>query len=299
MTNNILTMEIRTAFDSAVFAEDMYSGVDYGLRRWRGLDSLQPTVWERSNPFDVGSQYTGRKVQPRTANFTVSVISVSIEGREQSRRRLAALLAPHGVEMEVFFTLIDGTMVFGSAVCTRTNFDTDKALGPFTEYIFQLRFLDPLFYGTERHSRTVQGVASEEGLDVPLELPLEMGDYSWGLAFTESYNGTWISKPEIILNGPINNIIVSNATTGGIVRLTTDYTLPAGSRFLYRPYGDLVFGLDSGSGPVNASYLINEQFSNIDQFHLQPGLNELSVQGTDTESASYAQLRWREIFTGV
>lgn len=297
MTNNILTMEIVSPYDRATFGE-YYPQSDYGLRSWRGLDALNPTLWTRSSPFEVGVRYTGRKVNPRTANFTVSVIGTDEVTRESSRRRLAALLSPM-VENDIYFNLIGGDRVYGRCMCTRTNFDAGKTLGHFTEYIFQMRFNDPLFYGVDRKSVSVAGVAREEGLDIPLELPMEMGEYSWGTTIDVDYSGTWAAVPIIRLLGPMNNVIVQNITTGGILRLNTGFQLPAGHTFEFNPQKVPVIGIDTGVKIDNGSYTVNEAQTNLQDWQLVPGMNELTINAVDTTSASAAQILWREVFVGV
>lgn len=103
------------------------------------------------------------------------------------------------------------------------------------------------------------------------------------IAFSITYTGTWISYPTIILRGPISGPVITNATTGKVIDLST-YDIVGGE--------EVTITLEFGNKTVTSSVSGNiigdvASTSDLATFGIVPdpsapdGVNDITVEGDD------------------
>jgi len=141
-------------------------------------------------------------------------------------------------------------------------------------------FFDPTEVITEFNFSTF------EELVFPADFPIAFFASTFDETDTIEYGGTWLSYPEIIMTGPINNPIITNTTTGEKIEL--DYNIAAAEVVtITTEYGNKTISNDDGDNLIGT--LTTD--SDLATFHIAPdpeapgGDNVIRVQGASADSA--------------
>lgn len=144
---------------------------------------------------------------------------------------------------------------------------------------------DPVWRKPTREVVTFINTLGDFGdhLVFPTELPLEFGGAGDTINGTGTvvYPGTWLSYPEIQINGPLDDFLIQNVSTGEEIEL--DYAVVAGKTAIF----DLRYGYKTCflSDGTNLTPYITLA-SDLTEFHIAPdpevpgGVNELLLFGT-------------------
>lgn len=172
-------------------------------------------------------------------------------------------------------------------------------------YTETLRFIapDPVFFNPI--VRVSSGIFSASGqLILPVTFDNEhiiFNDDSGGTGMDIFYVGTWKSFPTITITGPINDPIITNASTGESIEL--DYNVASGET--------IVINLEPGYKTITSSIsgnLYNNLLPSSDMatFALEPeptapnGLNSISMTGTGlTNGLTTISLQYYERYIGL
>lgn len=126
----------------------------------------------------------------------------------------------------------------------------------------------------------------------PITFPWQIA--SFGSSAPVTYNGTWLSYPTIIINGPMTSPLIRNLTTNELIQL--NYAVGSGRTVtIDLRYGFKSITLDDGTNLIGFA----SSDSDLGTFHLQPGPNTFQIFGTGTSAVSSVQLSWFERFIGV
>ena len=274
---------------------------DILLMRHIGLDGLHSQRWEETTPLAVGVTDTGRKVQARTATIQVGLAADTNPELEALRRRMTAVLAPTGQLFTVSVTGLDLQTRISHASCNRPPLlDSSRRLQTVMDTRFQLRFPDPLFYGPQQYSVTVQGAAAAPaGFTIPFPIPFDIGGLSWGGQQTITYEGTWPATPDVRVTGPISDFSIINSTTGGFVRFSATYSLPAGVIWHFRPNAARTFELEAVDGTLSNGIHTIDTESNITDWPLQRGSNTIVMAGSAQKASTTVVMSWTDAFVGI
>lgn len=137
--------------------------------------------------------------------------------------------------------------------------------------------------GTEHESTSTQVYAATPGKsDVDqLTLPTTFGSDSINATVEIEYEGTWITYPEIVINGPIGYPVITNLATGE--RLQMDIEVEEGQSIVF----DLRYGHKSVTDRYGNNYMpYLSPDSDLATFHIAPhpeaadGINPIWVSGS-------------------
>lgn len=166
-----------------------------------------------------------------------------------------------------------------------------RNLGQWDEWSFTetIRFIapDPTFYDPEEQSLdfTLPSFAGlifyeDPDYDDHLTFPIVFGADAISGTATITYTGTWLTYPEIVITGPLNNPLIENTTTDEKIEL--DYDVPTGQTVTIRlPYGNKTV-IDSTG--VNRIGTVTTD-SDLATFHIAPdpeapdGINVIEAGG--------------------
>ena len=150
-----------------------------------------------------------------------------------------------------------------------------------------IRFIahDPVFFDPEE-IETIFNFSTFEELVFPIDFPIAFFASTFDETDTIEYSGTWLSYPEIIMTGPMNNPIITNTTTGEKIEL--DYNIALGETVtVTTEYGNKTITNNDGDNLIGT--LTTD--SDLATFHIAPdpeapdGENALRAQGAGADSA--------------
>jgi len=150
-----------------------------------------------------------------------------------------------------------------------------------------IRFIahDPTFFDPTRVETSFNFSTFEE-LVFPIDFPIAFFATSFDETDTIYYGGTWLSYPEIVMTGPMNNPIITNTTTGEKIEL--DYNIALGEIVtITTEYGNKTITNEDGDNLIGT--LTTD--SDLATFHIAPdpvatnGENVLRAQGAGADSA--------------
>ena len=265
-----------------------------------GMSGLPSKRWSQSSIFQVGNTDIGRKVGSRTLTVSFNIRGEDREDLERNRRRLSSLLIPDTTPLGIEVTGHDNLIRTGSGFVVKPpDLNTKDRLGHLMRDRFQMTMPDPLFYGSSGELN-ITGTASKVGFELPMMLPTELGGSGWGGESIVRYNGTWSARPTVTLFGPLSSVEVENETTGGVLKLSSSYSLPAGYVFLFQPGRlDQVFTLIDDTGARTNGIGRVDIDTDLERWHLEPGFNVVSVSATGQGANSAAVISWTEAFEGI
>jgi hypothetical protein len=150
-----------------------------------------------------------------------------------------------------------------------------------------IRFIahNPTFYDPTQVSTSFDFSTFEE-LVFPIDFPIAFFATSFDETDTLVYSGSWLSYPEIIMTGPMNNPIITNTTTGEKIEL--DYNISSGEIVTVTTnYGNKT--VTNGDGDNLIGTLTTD--SDLATFHIAPdpeapdGNNVFRAQGSGADSS--------------
>lgn len=154
-----------------------------------------------------------------------------------------------------------------------------------------LKFIahNPIYYNPNAFSQSL--FSKVENQMFPLTFPFTFLTHS--ATAVVNYTGTWEEYPTIAIAGPITNPIITNWTTGESIGLT--YGIIAGEVVVF----DLTYERKSVTSSLNGSLAGYISTSDLATFHLAPGVNNLSISGYGTTTATTVTMTWHERFIGI
>lgn len=149
-----------------------------------------------------------------------------------------------------------------------------------------IRFIahDPVFYDPTQISTSFTFSTFDE-LEFPIDFPISFFASTFDETDTITYNGTWLTYPEIIFTGPCSNPIITNVTTGEKIEL--DYVIASGEVVtITTAYGNKTITNDDGDNLIGT--LTTD--SDLATFHIAPdpeatdGENQFRAQGSGADA---------------
>jgi hypothetical protein len=156
---------------------------------------------------------------------------------------------------------------------------------------FVCKVKDPTIYGATLKTATTQGVdpsTSSGSALYSFEYPIIYGASTYSVTNTATNNGNLPVYPvSVTVNGPVNNPIVTNVTTGEYIKFSTN--LASSSNVLV-----ITYDKDSLSAAVDGNSVLNTKDSGTTWFKIQPGGNEISLSGSSIGSGAYVEVKYRD-----
>jgi hypothetical protein len=139
-------------------------------------------------------------------------------------------------------------------------------------------------------------------MEVPTEVPTEIGASDINMTQAVLYTGTWYSFPQIRIEGPITDCVITNETTGEKLDFTGT-TIADGDYYLI----DTRYGRKSvidSNGANKISKLTSD--SDLATFHLEPpgavapdGSNSVRVEGSSIDAGTIVYMTYYRRYLGI
>ena len=263
---------------------------------------------DQQGPLQHGKTIYDYRLQPRIVQLMIRTNGCDREDYWNKRANLLNYIRPNRQSLNTFALgrlqkiLPNGAKRILNVIVEQGPEFTAREQNRWDEFGFTtaLRFVapDPTFYDPTLMNHSI---AMGSG-DIDLIFPITFGNnniifgaLSGSYGVTINYTGTWLAYPQIILNGPMQDVIVTNITTGEQIDISS-YSIVAGEVVTI----NLEFGNKTITSSINGNIIAYvESTSNMATFHIEPepgavgGVNVISVScanltpGLSSFSVSY------------
>lgn len=241
--------------------------------------------WTTRSPYQHGRTHWGYAIQPRVVNLMIASKGGCDQGRWDRRRANCDMLSPLPGALILRLTYPDGSTfelhdvwyVGGYELSSADQYRDGYQIGG-----IQLECQDPLWKWAyapldagESHDAEGRTCVSDDtwtlanALVFPFVGPYLLGTTIGTNTLTCTNDGTWAIKPVLCVEGPIDDWIITNTTTGDLL-MWDGYSIAAGE----------IVTIDVPAKTVtNAAgdSLIAYVRGNFGTFHLNPGANTIEV----------------------
>lgn len=169
--------------------------------------------------------------------------------------------------------------------------DTRKGLVQPFRFICKVK--DPTIYGVTvkiADTSSSDPTTSSGTAIYPFTYPIIYGASTYSVSSTADNAGDLDINPvSIVVSGPVNSPKITNTTTGEFIQVNAN--LASTSNFLRISYTK-----DSLSVEVDGVSVLNDVTTDSTYFKLQPGGNDLELNGSSVGSGAYLQVSYRDGF---
>lgn len=280
---------------------DISDLVKYHVVSFDGLGMPPVRRLTQRGPMQNGDTDVGYRLDPRYIRISVLGLAGVNTAMHDRREELLGFLRPGNDVISLRWTYADTSGTQTMQIDTHYNgglsMSSDSLIRYAGRYTFELRAADPTFY--DPNGVTVQFPVSYSGTGgtVPIAIPFFVGSTSLNVATTATLSGdnAWIVYPTFTIVGPVTDFKVVNNTTGEKLDFTGNSvgggsTWTIDTRFGYKTVTDQ-------SSTNQISKLTTD--SNLATFHLEPGVNSLSVTGTGPSSATSVTMQYYPRYLGA
>ena len=269
----------------------------YRLRAIDGIGMAPVEHRSQRGPYQDGETYLGSTLRPRVVTFNLALTNLELDIWAQ-RAELGALLAALQTGFSLRATLPTGGV---RQLSLRFSAGLDMPIQAENWTLYQPAAFQGIAHNPLWHDPTA----------VLWTYVLEAGEGEWGfeadgLGFeegfgvddidvneTKTYTGTWAAYPVITVTGPMDDLVISNLTTGEKLDFT-DFDLAALEELVI----DLRYGYKTVEvDGVSALHELTTD-SDLATWHLAPhpeangGLNTLGITGSGATAATLVSLRF-------
>jgi len=288
---------------------------DFGLIGTLSGQGLPPIAYTTEHgPLQHGETIISYKLQPRVMQCVMRFTGRTRQEYWNKRAELLNMLRPNKVQddnnprpltlRKIFpdFTIRDIDVVIAQGPDFASEGDKDWDSFGFEE---PLRFIanDPTFYDPNVISIVALPGAIAD-LSVPIHVPIVFGSGSGSYSWAETYLGTWLAYPFVMMTGPFNAVVLSNLTTGESI--TFARPLASGQRAVL----DMRFGYKTAYDPDLPSddpdfNLIGYVTGDLGSFHLDPdanapgGVNNLDIFMSGGDGTGFVLFQYNRRYFGI
>ena len=282
---------------------DINDGTIYRVEQHSGLDKPPVRTISERAPQQHGESYIDYRLDPRIFQLVLGIHATSHSQLETRKGTLSdTYLASANNPLKVKFTTEGGNVRQIECECIGCDMPSMDQ----TSYCYQKAGLtfkaeNPLFYNPtgSTHNFGLGGLAAD-AMQVPLEIPWNVGQSVLNSNLVVTYAGSFLALPIIRITGPITSAKIVNNTTSetlffdGITIAHNDYYV-IDCRFGYKTIKDLAL--------TNKIADLDESTSDLATFHIAPGPkeapggdNSLTVTGTSVTGDTSVTIQYNEQF---
>ena len=251
-------------------------------------------------PLQQGVTDLGSRLDPRVIQLVLVFLSDSWGGQYTRRQQiLNYLTTAFDSPVLLKFTLPNGVTV-RQLDCYSSDgpiYRSEQIASPTMMKVgFSLVAPNPLWYDPVKQVTVVKsegGVGG--GFVVPVTVPMFFGEDTLDKSVFIDYQGTWSEFPEIEIVGQIENPIITNLDTNEKLDFAGTLIAPGDSYLINLQYGHKTV-IDSLGNNKIADLTTDSDLTN---FHLQPGFNNLYFEGTNLDTNARFVVRYYSRYLGV
>lgn len=253
-------------------------------------------------PFQDGDTDIDYRINPRIFSLPIVIEANSIDAHMNARNMLMNVFKPSNKIQNLLLSWDGDTQnrIIEVRVVGGLTLDTD-ARDFNVRTVVQLRAADPTWSDTVQFEQVLTDVIFGTPTPYPKPYPVPYGASSVNKINNFYYDGSWISRPLLVCDGPLANLTLTD-TLGHVIRFSE--TIPAANR--------VVIDLKSGNPTVtlndglNGFYMLDFT-SDLMNWALYPtpdaldfdGLNVISVSATGADGNSLVTMQYIKRYIGV
>ena len=172
-------------------------------------------------PLQQGDSDVDFRLDPRVLQIPLLITADTMTQHYAIRDKLLAIFSPSNVIGTLTITRPDGTQrAIATKILGGLSLDVDAKSGYSVKTIVQMRADDPTWYNPVQN--IIAGTPAIVGTPTPIP---RLYPVTYGAGGTISVNtavayaGTWNAYPNIVAVGPLNSLIIQNASTGDVITL--------------------------------------------------------------------------------
>jgi len=280
---------------------DISDLVKYHIATFDGLGMPPVRRLTQRGPLQHGDTDVGYRLDPRYIRISVAALASTNAAMHDRRAELIGFLRPGSDAISLRWTYADTSGTQTMQIDTHYNggltMASDSLVRYAGRYAFELRAADPTFYDPDGVTINFPVSYAGTGGVVPTLIPMTVGSTSLNVTTTATLGGdnAWIVYPTFTIVGPVTDFKVVNNTTGEKLDFTGN-SIGGGSTWTIDTRYGYKTVLDQ-SAANQISKLTTD--SNLATFHLEPGVNSLSVTGTGPSAATVVTMQYYPRFLGV
>jgi len=280
---------------------DISDLVKYHVATFDGFGMPPVRRLTQRGPMQNGDSDVGYRLDPRYLRISIVALAATNAAMHARREELIGFLRPGNDVISLRWTYTDATGAQTMQIDTHYNGGLDMPSDSLTRYagryVFELRAADPTWYDPDGVSVQFPVSYTGTGGVIPRLIPMTLGSTSLSVSTTATLSGdnAWIAYPTITVVGPVTNFKIVNNTTGEKLDFTGN-TIGGANTWTI----DTRFGYKTVLDQTNTSQISKlTTDSNLATFHLEPGINSLTVTGTGPSSATAVTMQYNARYLGV
>lgn len=287
----------------AIVADTTYTlndGAPFSLISAANIGMAPVRRLSERGPYQHGDSDTGFRLEPRVITLALFANADTLAEMDTHRATLQTAFRPRSTPIKLRATRDDGAIRQIDAY-TLNQLDWphggDDRIGASQRMAVQLRCPDPAWYDPTSFSLVLSSISnSTRGYPIPMMVPnVQTPGSAIDGTDTISYTGTWPDYPIVYLVGPLTDPVLTHVTLG----LTLDFTgvtIASGKTYTI----DLRYGyktVTDGDGANAIDELTAD--SDLAEFRLEPGDNDINLVASSATSASGARLLYTLRYAGL
>ena len=262
-------------------------GTDVTILDARGFGSPRVDNAIYPNSGRHGSQLPNSYWRERNMIIELGLRSSSVANYATLRNNvLKAFGLPRTGNALMQFSTLDGKDL-QMYVQLRNEIDAPFEKGRISSGIMRLELVSPDSYmNSQTLNESTVGLPVAGGTEIPTEIPLSLTSSGGVVTITNTGNGMY--KPRIIIDGPIENPTILNATTGEQFTITGTFL----------SVDQIVIDCDAETVTKNGVLNILEDFSG-DFISLGLGTNQINFSASTYEADALATIQWRLSYLSI
>ena len=266
------------------------------LQARQGLDNPPFILTREQAPGWHGTRLVDVTIGERIITLPIIIQGSSVSNYLAARRALNKYLNPLDGRGILKWTALDGTTRWLYAYyLSGLEGSDDKANTTWSTHDVKFVAVDPFWYAGTESQMVLSGATTTAFLGDPF-LPLNIGESSLSENQVVNITGDIEVWPEILIEGPITALTITNTTTGEKIDLThgTGLSLTAGqfAKVITKPGNRQVFDPNTPTTNYFPYLTADSSF-----FSLIPGNNTISVAASSTSSATEITFTYRLAYT--
>ena len=275
-------------------------GDPFSLIAANGIGQAAVRRLSERGPYQHGDTDTGFRLEPRVITLALFAHADTLADMDTHRTTLQTVFRPSTTAIKLRATRDDGAIrQIDGHVLNMLDWPHggDDRIGASQRMAVQLRCPDPSWYDPTPLALVLDSISnSTRGYPVAVAVPVVQtpGSTIDG-SDTINYAGTWPDYPIVYLVGPLTDPVLTHVTLG----LTLDFTgitIASGKTYTI----DLRYGyktVTDGDGANAIDELTAD--SDLAEWRLEPGTNQLNLTATGATGASGARLLYTLRYAGL
>ncbi len=285
---------------------DLSDGDDYIVTGIDGLASAPISRITETGPMQHGASDRGYRLQPRRIALGIAARGGTDAEWFARRQLLQSILrvSDNPVKLRVTAGESPNQIVRQIDCYPDGEMEMPRDQGLASRWVraaFDLLAPDPTWYDPAAVAHVFALGGSGQAMDIPLEIPWQIGASAIDSQLTIAYTGTWDAYPLITIEGPITDCVITNSALGDKLDFT-GVTIDTGEKRIV----DCRYGYKSVVDESGANCIADlTAASNLATFRIgahpdiPAGANSLRVQGNDINAATRILVQYHTRYVGV